>query len=205
MTEKERMLAGKYYKHIGDELRSMSHKSRKLVHEFNKSDWDESDKRKQIIKELFGSVGENFSILQTINCCYGANIFIGNNFFSNYDCIFLDVNRITVGNNVRFGPRVNLYTAAHPIDKTARNENYEYGLPITIGNDVWIGGGVIILPGVTIGNNVVIGAGSVVTKNIPDNVVATGNPCKVIRAISVNDRDTSIKMINEYKEDIKTD
>ena len=202
MTEKEKMLSGKYYIHKDDELRAMSRRSRELVYEFNTSFWDESEKRKEIIKKLFGEIGKNFSILQTINCCYGSNIFIGDNFFSNYDCIFLDVNTITIGSNVLLGPRVNLFTAGHPIDKDVRNEHYEYGLPIKIGNDVWIGGGAIVLPGVNIGNNVVIGAGSVVTKDIPDNVVDVGNPCKVIRKISEQDKLEAQRLKKEYDENL---
>lgn len=200
MTEKERMLAGKYYIHSDAELRAMSRKARELVYEFNSSFWDDSEKRKTIIRKLFGSIGNNFNILQTINCCYGSNICIGNNFFSNYDCIFLDVNRITIGNNVLLGPRVNFYTACHPIFKDVRNEHYEYGLPINIGNDVWVGGGTIILPGASIGNNVVIGAGSIVTKDIPDNVVAVGNPCRVLRNICERDKILAEKMKKEYHE-----
>ncbi|QWB96674.1 sugar O-acetyltransferase [Mycoplasmatota bacterium] len=116
------------------------------------------------------------------------NIHIGKHFYANYDCIFLDVNKITIGDNVFIAPRVCIYTAGHPIDKDTRNEELEYGYPVTIGNDVWIGGNVVINPGVTIGDNVVIGSGSIVTKDIESNCVAAGNPCKKIRDITDEDK-----------------
>lgn len=120
-------------------------------------------------------------------CDYGCNISIGDNFYANYDCIMLDVNKITIGDNVFMAPRVCVYTAGHPIDKDVRNAQLEYGYSVTIGNDVWIGGNTVINPGVTIGNNVVIGSNSVVTHDIPDGVVACGNPCRVIRKITDDD------------------
>lgn len=119
---------------------------------------------------------------------YGKHIQIGKNFFANVNCVMLDVGKITIGDNVLFGPNVSLYTAGHPLHPDSRNSGYEYGIPITIGNNVWIGGSCTILPGVTIGNNVVIGAGSIVTKDIPDNVCAAGNPCRIIREITDADR-----------------
>ena len=122
------------------------------------------------------------------HCEYGSHIKIGEGFYANTGCVMLDVGRITIGDNVLFGPNVSLYTAGHPIHPESRKSGYEYGIPIKIGDNVWIGGSCVILPGVTIGNNVVIGAGSVVTKDIPDNVCAAGNPCRVIREITEEDR-----------------
>ncbi|MGG7185842.1 sugar O-acetyltransferase, partial [Clostridium butyricum] len=119
---------------------------------------------------------------------YGSNIEVGENFYSNYNYIMLDVGKITIGKNVMFAPNVSIYTAGHPIHPQSRNSGYEYGIPVTIGDNVWVGGSVVINPGVTIGNNVVIGSGSVVTKDIPDNVIAVGNPCRVIREITEEDR-----------------
>lgn len=122
------------------------------------------------------------------HCEYGSHIEIGEGFYANTGCVMLDVGRITIGDNVLFGPNVSLYTAGHPIHPESRKSGYEYGIPIKIGDNVWIGGSCVVLPGVTIGNNVVIGAGSVVTKDIPDNVCAAGNPCRVIREITEEDR-----------------
>lgn len=121
-------------------------------------------------------------------CDYGYNIEIGENFYSNYNCTILDCAKVTIGNNVLFAPNVSLFTAGHPIDATLRAQEYEYAFPITIGNDVWIGGNTVINPGVTIGSNVVIGSGSVITKDIPSNCIAAGNPCRVIRDITEEDK-----------------
>ena len=131
---------------------------------------------------------ENIYFEPPFHCEYGNHIEVGENFYANVNCIMLDVGKITIGDNVLFGPNVSIYTAGHPIHPESRNSAYEYGIPVTIGSNVWIGGSCVILPGVSIGNNVVIGAGSVVTKDIPDNVCAAGNPCRVIREITDADR-----------------
>lgn len=131
---------------------------------------------------------ENIYFEPPFHCEYGNHIEVGENFYANVNCIMLDVGKITIGDNVLFGPNVSIYTAGHPIHPESRNSGYEYGIPLTIGSNVWIGGSCVILPGVSIGNNVVIGAGSVVTKDIPDNVCAAGNPCRVIREITDADR-----------------
>lgn len=131
---------------------------------------------------------ENIYFDPPFHCEYGNHIEVGENFYANVNCIMLDVGKITIGDNVLFGPNVSIYTAGHPIHPESRNSGYEYGIPVTIGSNVWIGGSCVILPGVSIGNNVVIGAGSVVTKDIPDNVCAAGNPCRVIREITDADR-----------------
>jgi len=198
MTEKEKMLSGKLYIASGEELKEDYLRAKRIIRLYNSSTEYDVEYRKQLIKELFEATGENFKIQDPFYCDYGSNISIGENFYANYDCIFLDVNKIKIGNNVQFGPRVSLYTAGHPIDKDIRNEQLEFGKPIIIGNDVWVGGNVVINPGVTIGSNVVIGSGSVVTKDIPDNVVAVGNPCKVLRKINENDKLIWEKQKREY-------
>ena len=142
----------------------------------------------RIIKSIIGKTGEEIHIEQPFRRDYWSNIEVGEKFYSNYNCIMLDVGKITIGKNVMFAPNVSIYTAGHPIHPQSRNSGYEYGIPVTIGDNVWVGGSVVINPGVTIGNNVVIGSGSVVTKDIPDNVIAVGNPCKVIREITEEDR-----------------
>ena len=188
MKELELMLSGELYLANDDELKSMFNDKCEFLDEFNFTKYNDFKKREELVRGIFSSVGSNVVINKPFHCDYGCNISIGDNFYANYDCIFLDVNKITIGNNVFLGPRVCLYTAGHPIDKDVRNTQLEYGKPIIIGDDVWIGGNSVVLPGVTIGSNVVIGAGSIVNKDIPSNVVACGNPCKVIRKITINDK-----------------
>ncbi len=188
MSQKKRMLAGKLYKVEGETLYNAHKKSKRLLDAFNATEFEESDDRLAIITELFGSFGKRGFITPPFHCDYGMNISIGDDFFANYDCIFLDVNRIVIGDRVMFGPRVSLLTAAHPVDKAVRSAGLEYGLPIHIGDDVWLGGNVTVNPGVSIGDDVVIGSGSVVTKDIPTGVVAAGNPCRVIREITDEDK-----------------
>ena len=187
-NEKEKMLEGKLYQ-VNEELRQLHLKAFELTRTYNLLSPQDKLAKETILKQLFGSVGENIYLEPTIKCDYGFNIKIGNNFYANFDCVFLDVNTISFGDNVFIGPRCCFFTAGHPIDKDIRNEQLEYGYPIKVGNDVWFGGGVIVNPGVTIGNNVVIGSGSVVTNNIPDGVVAAGNPCRVIRKITEKDKE----------------
>ena len=188
MTEKELMLAGKLYTARDEELVADCKRSRQLTRLFNNSTEEQGGYRVQLLKELFRKTGENIYIEPPFRCDYGSNITVGENFYANFDCIILDVNEVVIGDNVLFAPRVCVYTAGHPIDAEIRNSGVEFGLKVVIGNDVWIGGSTVINPGVTIGNNVVIGSGSVVTKDIPDGVVAAGNPCRVIRKITEADR-----------------
>lgn len=188
-TELRRMLSEKLYFQPKSDLVNAHRNALRLCQNYNNSNWDDFEGRYNIIKELFGSTKDNFYIEPTIHCDYGFNIHIGDNFYANFDTIFLDVNTITFGDNVFIAPRCSFFTAGHPIDKDIRNMGLEYGFPIRIGNDVWIGGNTVVNPGVNIGNNVVIGSGSVVTKDIPDGVVAAGNPCKVIRKITEKDKE----------------
>ena len=188
MTEKELMLSGELYVASDEELRKMQIRRFRFMDEFNATKYEDFETREKLARGLFAHLGKNAYINKPFHCDYGCHISIGDNFFSNFDCIMLDVNKITIGNNVFIAPRVSLYTAGHPIDKDVRNERLEYGKEIVIGDDVWIGGNVVINPGVTIGSNVVIGSGSVVTRDIPDGVVACGNPCVVKRKITEEDK-----------------
>lgn len=200
MKEKDRMLAGKLYIAMDEELVNDMKKSRRLTRLYNTTTEEQQDYRKELLKELFESTKENYYIEPPFRCDYGCNISIGNNFYANYDCVILDVNKVVICDNVFFAPRVSVFTAGHPIDAEIRNMQLEYGKPVFIGNDVWVGGNTVINPGVTIGDNVVIGSGSVVTKDIPSGVVAAGNPCRVIRKINEEDKKYWEKLKNEYYE-----
>lgn len=162
--------------------------TRRLIQEFNRMDWDDFEGLKKLIKKILGKSGNGTFMNPPFYCDYGSHIEVGDNFFANYNCTILDVAKVKIGNNVLFAPNVAIYTAGHPIHPDSRNTAYEYGIKVTIGDNVWVGGNVVITAGVTIGDNVVIGAGSVVTRDIPDNTVAAGNPCKVIRQITEGDR-----------------
>ena len=185
--QKEKMIAGKVYR-FDDELHEVIFKTRKLTDEFNQTRYDDVDGRERIIRDLFGSVGAKVCVEAPFRCDYGFNIHVGDNFYANYGCVVLDSAKVTIGDHVFLGPNVQIYTPCHPIYAPARNEGYEYAKEVTIGDDVWIGGNVTIVPGAHIGSNVVIGAGSVVTGDIPDGVVAAGNPCRIIRKITEQDK-----------------
>lgn len=179
-SEKEKMLAGELYRPIDEELEREHLRARQILAEFNRS---LGENRSDLLKPLFGKSGENLCIKPSFNCDYGSNIHVGDNFFANYDCIILDVCKVTIGDNCMLAPRVCIYTATHPLDAETRNSGLEYGKPVTIGDNVWLGGNAVITPGVTIGNNVVVAAGAVVVKDVPDNVVVGGNPAKIIKRI----------------------
>ena len=182
-TEREKMLDGELYLATDAELTAMNFKARQQLYYFNSSAPSEIDKQREIILSLFGKIGFNFTVRPPFYCDYGCHIVAGDNLYINYDCTILDCNMVHLGNNVLLAPKVQIYTAYHPTDPTIRLSLKELAAPVTIGNNVWLGGGAIICPGVSIGNNVTIGAGSVVTKDIPNNVVAVGNPCRVIKTI----------------------
>lgn len=188
MTEKELQQNGKLYC-LDAELLQSHLNSKRITRLLNNTLETEREKRKELIQELFASAGEGSYIEPPFFCDYGCNTRVGKNFYCNYDCVFLDCGSITIGDNVMLGPKVALYAVNHPIDPTVRGYGQDYPVPITIGNNVWIGGSSVICPGVTIGDNAVIGAGSVVTSYIPPNVVAAGNPCRVIRPITIEDKD----------------
>lgn len=177
-TEKEKMLAGELYTAMDEELGRDHVRAQEILAAFNGSP---VENKSYLLKDLFGKTGENFCVKPNFRCDYGCHIYVGENFFANYDCIILDVCKVTIGDNCMFGPRVSIYTASHPLDSATRITGLEYGKPVTIGNNVWIGGDAVINPGVTIGDNVVIASGAVVTKDVPDNVVVGGNPAKIIK------------------------
>lgn len=182
-SEREKMMAGEPYIALDEELGAMNAKAQEFVYAFNSSHPFAVKEREDIIRKLFGGIGNNSLIKQPFFCDYGCNIYVGNNFFANYDCVILDCNEVRIGDDVMFAPKVQIYTAYHPIEPEIRRTLVEMAAPITIGDDVWVGGGAIICPSVEIGSGTTIGAGSVVTKSIPPNVVAAGNPCRVIREI----------------------
>jgi maltose O-acetyltransferase len=188
-TEKEKMLKGKAYQ-AGDAALSKERlKAREIIFEFNNSAPKFIKQRKELLKRLLGKTEKRFYVEPPFRCDYGYNIEIGDNFYANFNLVILDCAKVSIGNNVFIAPNVAIYTAGHPIHSHLRNQEYEWAQPITIGNNVWIGGNVVINAGITIGSNTVIGAGSIVTKNIPDHVLAVGNPCKVLREITDEDKD----------------
>ena len=178
MTEKEKMLAGQLYNPADKELANIRTHARTILKEFNDS---EDNNKSYILKQLFGKTGENIYVEPYFHCDYGENIYVGENFYANFDCVILDVCKVTIGKNCMLAPKVCIFTATHPVDAQLRISGVEYGKPVTIGDNVWIGGGAIINPGVTIGNNVVVASGAVVVKDVPDNVVVGGNPAKIIK------------------------
>lgn len=189
MTEKEKMLNGQIYDANNDQQLIEERKVAKdICYKYNQLLPSDEQNQEIIMKKLLGKTKENFCIIAPFWCDYGYNIEIGKNFFANHNTVILDGAKVTFGDNVFIGPNCGFYTASHPIDYKIRNQGLEYAYPIKVGDNVWIGGGVSVMPGVTIGNNVVIGGGSVVVKDIPDNCVAVGNPCKVIRKISEEDK-----------------
>lgn len=191
MTEREKMLAGELYDCGDAELLAQWHRAKNLVREYNRTDSENLQEKDRILTGLLGGRGANLWITAPFSVDYGNNIFFGNNCEVNMNCTFLDCNRIVIGNNALIAPNVQIYTAFHPVSAVERfggpKEDGSFGFcktltaPVIIGDNVWIGGGAIIMPGVTIGDNVVIGAGSVVTKDIPSNKIAYGNPCRVMR------------------------
>ncbi|WP_435134590.1 sugar O-acetyltransferase [Formosa sp. A9] len=186
MTEKEKMLAGLMYNPSDPELTKARYHARLTFQKANALTEADRAERDALYNSLI-EAGQDLCIEPPFHCDYGSNIKAGNRVFMNYGCCILDVATVTIGDNVMFAPNVQLYSATHPIDAKSRNSGKELGKPITIGNNVWIGGNSTICPGVTLGNNVVVGAGSVVTKSFPDDVVIAGNPARVIKNITNND------------------
>jgi maltose O-acetyltransferase len=185
-TEKEKMLNGESYNPDDDELVMDRQNARRLTRKFNHTNETEVEKRIALLKELFGSAGKTIKIEPDLRCDYGYNIHVGENFFANFDCTFLDVCEIRIGDNCFIAPGVHIYTATHPIDPSDRVAGTEYGKSVSIGDNVWIGGRAVINPGVQIGSNVVIASGAIVTKNIPDNVVVGGNPARIIKNVEID-------------------
>lgn len=181
-TEKEKMLAGDYYDATDAVLTAERIFARELTFTYNQTNPKNEEKRQSLLKQLIHMKGSCF-IEGNLHVDYGYNIEVGDQFYANYGCVILDVAEVVIGENVLLGPAVQIYTATHPVDPLARRTGKEYGKPIHIGDNVWIGGGAIICPGVTIGNNVTIGAGAVVTKDVRANVIVAGNPAKIIKHV----------------------
>jgi len=180
------MATGKPYDDVDPRLDKLRDEATHLTNTINNE--EDTEKKEVLIKKLFGSVGEHPFVNPNFRCEFGRNIHVGNKFYANYDCVILDGGKVTIGDNVLFGPKVGLYTSNHLFDETERVLGGCIAKPITIGDHTWLAAHVIVLPEVTIGKNVVVGAGSVVTRDIPDNVIAAGNPCKVIRPITDQDK-----------------
>ncbi|EGH23500.1 MULTISPECIES: sugar O-acetyltransferase [Pseudomonas syringae group genomosp. 2] len=189
MNEIEKAAAGLLYNANYDvELLKQRRDTKEHLFELNSTRPSDTEKRHRLIKSIFGKIGEGFTIEGPFSCDYGYNIEAGINFYANTNLVILDGAKVTFGDNVFIAPNVGIYTAGHPLDFERRNEGLEYAYPILIGSNVWIGAGVSILPGVTVGDNTVIGSGSIVTKSLPPDVIAAGNPCKVLRPITDADR-----------------
>lgn len=183
-TEREKMLAHQTYRASDAELVNLRQITQQRLHTINSLPPDQWQQRQKFFLDLFARLGPGFEITPPFYCDYGCHIRAGKNLYINFNCTILDCNWVTLGDNVLMGPNVQIYTAYHPTDPATRLTGVEMAAPITIGSNVWLGGGAIICPGVSIGDNTTIGAGSVVTKNIPANCVAVGNPCRVIRQVN---------------------
>ena len=183
MTEREKMIAGELYDPFDPELVALRQRARDLCRELNASAESNHERRREILVELLGEGGDSVWMLPPFYCDYGVNIRLGKRVFFNFNCIVLDVCEVRIGDFTQFGPGVQILTPLHPMDAALRRLQ-EFGKPVEIGCDVWVGAGALILPGVSIGSRTVVGAGSVVTRDLPDDVFAAGNPCRVIRAIS---------------------
>jgi maltose O-acetyltransferase len=182
-NEREKMLAGERYDPLDSDLAARRARARDLCQALNATREDDTDQRRAILRQLLGAGGETVWMQPPFYCDYGENIHLGERVFFNFNCVVLDVCPVTIGDFTLLGPAVQIYTPLHPLDAAARRRE-EYGKPVVIGSDVWVGGGAIILPGVSVGARAVIGAGSVVTRDIPAGVFAAGNPCRVIREIT---------------------
>ena len=204
MTQKERMILGLEYDAVDKDLAEDRKNAKELCYDINHTRPSQLEQRKEYIKKLIGCTGENCYIEPPFYCDYGYNISLGENFYCNHNLVVLDCAEVKIGKNAFIAPNVGLYTASHPIEPEKRNTFLENAQPIIIGDNVWIGGGVTVLPGVTIGDNVVIGGGSVVVKDIPSNVVAVGNPCKVVKELKINQEELSKSEIDlvSYKEEL---
>ena len=189
MSIRDEMMSGRLYDASNGELLDELYKAQELCQDYNALRITDFEGRARVLGELIGKAGKNLVVNPPFFCDYGSNIKVGDNVFINCYCVFLDEAKITIGNNVFIAPQCGFYTAGHPLDADLRRRKLEYSLPITIGDDVWIGGMVCVMPGVTIGSGSVIAGGSVVVNDIPSGVLAAGNPCKVIRKITPEDRD----------------
>lgn len=185
---KERMQTGKLYFPTEEDLLSEQAEWMELLYDFNSTRPSEGKKRAELLEKLLGGVGKNCYVEPPLHANWGCNTYMGDDVYANFNLTLVDDVKITIGNHVMFGPNVTVATAGHPVEPNLRSRQAQYNLPVNIGDNVWIGAGSVILPGVTVGDNTVIGAGSIVTKDIPANVVAYGNPCRVVREIGERDR-----------------
>ena len=193
-TEKEKMLAGELYDPLDKEITDERVKTRLLLKALNESREDEPEKRAEILQQLIPNAGESLWLQPPFYCDYGYNIKTGEKVFFNFNCVVLDVCEVKIGSRTLFGPNVQIYTATHPMNHLERASGKEFAKPVSIGEDVWVGGSAVICPGVTIGDRSVIGASSVVTKDIPADVFAAGNPCRVIRALAIDERPATLNV-----------
>ena len=178
------MLSGKLYDPSDAELSAEHDCARQLTRRYNRTTHEEPDERRAILEDLFGSVGDRCTVKPPFRCDYGYNLRVGDAFFANYDCVVLDVRRVEFGDDCMLGPGVHVYTATHPLDPAERASGLEYGEPVVVGDDVWVGGGAVVTPGVTIGDGAVVAAGAVVVDDVPANVAVGGNPARVVRDLA---------------------
>lgn len=188
MTEREKLKNNMLFTDMTEGLPEERRMGKEMVYDFNHTRPSENEKRIEIAKKLFGKIGTNFWIEPPIHLAYGKHTLIGDYFYSNFGLVIVDDNEVIIGDHVLFGPNVTISTTGHPIDPNLRKSGYMYSFSVVIRNGVWLGSGVIVNPGITIGENTVIGAGSIVTKDIPSNVIAVGNPCRILREVSEKDR-----------------
>jgi len=177
------MLAGELYDPHDPELVAEREHARELTTRYNRTDPDEGDERRRLREELFGSLGEDVTVETPFQCDYGGNLHVGDRFFANFDCVVLDVCRVEFGDDCMLGPGVHVYTATHPLSPEERADGLEYGKPVTVGDDVWVGGRAVLNPGVTVGDGAMVASGAVVTEDVPERVVVQGNPAEVVREI----------------------
>lgn len=203
MDDKDRMIRSLPYMASNQKLIEDRKKARLLLEKYNQTSIVEQEKRTHLLHQLLGQCDNSTYIEPNFRCDYGYNITVGKAFYANYDLIILDCAPVTIGDDVMFGPRVGLYAASHPIDATIRTTGLELSAPITIGNRVWLCGDVTVVPGVTIGDNTIVGAGSVVTKDLPSNVIAAGNPCRVKRSITSKDYQYWEQVHQSYQQEMK--
>ena len=175
------MLAGDLYDPEDPELVAARERARRLVREYNATTVDERDRRRELLDDLFGSLGTDALVEPSFRCDYGSNIHVGDEFYANFDCVVLDAGRVDIGDRCQFAPGVHVYTATHPLDAEERAAGPEYAKPVTVGDDVWVGGRAVVNPGVRIGDEAVVGSGSVVTRDVPSGVVVAGNPATVVK------------------------